>query len=46
MDFLKYFSHNQKIFEAIINLFNNSKPVDILTVSEELKRMGDLDSVG
>ena len=37
---------NQKIFEAIINLFNNSKPVDILTVSEELKRMGDLDSVG
>ena len=37
---------NQKIFEAIINLFNNSKPVDILTVSEELKRMNALDSVG
>ncbi|MFL2573351.1 MAG: replicative DNA helicase [Flavobacteriales bacterium] len=41
-----YKPDNQKIFEAIINLFNNSKPVDILTVSEELKRMGDLDSVG
>ena len=41
-----YKPDNQKIFEAIINLFNNSKPVDILTVSEELKRMGNLDSVG
>ena len=41
-----YKQDNQKIFEAIINLFNNSKPVDILTVSEELKRMGNLDSVG
>ena len=41
-----YKPDNQKIFEAIINLFNNSKPVDILTVSEELKRMGALDSVG
>ena len=41
-----YKPDNQKIFEAIINLFNNSKPVDILTVSEELKRMDALDSVG
>ena len=41
-----YNPDNQKIFEAIINLFNNSKPVDILTVSEELKRMDALDSVG
>jgi len=41
-----YKPDNQKIFEAIINLFNNSKPVDILTVSEELKRMNALDSVG
>ncbi len=41
-----YKPDNQKIFEAIINLFNNSKPVDILTVSEELKRMGVLDTVG
>ena len=41
-----YKPDNQKIFEAIINLFNSSKPVDILTVSEELKRMGDLETVG
>ena len=41
-----YKPDNQKIFEAIINLFNSSKPVDILTVSEELKRMGDLEAVG
>ena len=41
-----YKPDNQKIFEAIINLFNSSKPVDILTVSEELKRMGDLEAIG
>lgn len=37
---------HQKIFKAIINLFNNTQPVDILTVSEELKRMGDLETIG
>ena len=41
-----YKPDHQKIFEAIINLFNNSKPVDILTVSEELKRMDALEQVG
>ena len=41
-----YKPDHQKIFEAIVNLFNNSKPVDILTVSEELKRLGFLESVG
>jgi len=41
-----YKPDHQKIFEAIVNLFNNSKPVDILTVSEELKRMDALETVG
>lgn len=41
-----YKTENQKIFTAIINLFNNTKPVDILTVSEELKRMKELDNIG
>ncbi len=41
-----YKPDHQKIFEAIINLFNNNKPVDILTVSEELKRMDALESIG
>tara|TARA_B100001778_G_C18571335_1_gene622748 strand:+ start:59 stop:1543 length:1485 start_codon:yes stop_codon:yes gene_type:complete len=41
-----YKSEHQKIFRAIINLFNHTQPVDILTVSEELKRMGEIKSVG
>ncbi len=41
-----YKSEHQKIFSAIVNLFNKTQPVDILTVSEELKKMGLLDSVG
>ena len=41
-----YRSEHQKIFRAIINLFNQTQPVDILTVSEELKRMGEIESVG
>ena len=32
-----YKSEHQKIFEAITNLFNHTQPVDILTVTEELK---------
>ena len=35
-----YRIEHQKIFEAITNLFNHTQPVDILTVTEELKRMG------
>ena len=34
-----YKAEHQKIFEAITNLFNHTQPVDILTVTEELKRM-------
>lgn len=41
-----YKSEHQKIFSAIVNLFNKTQPVDILTVSEELKRMGVLKDVG
>ena len=41
-----YKPDHQKIFEAIVNLFNNRKLVDILTVSEELKRMDALEAVG
>ena len=36
----------QKIFEAIVNLFNNTQPVDILTVSEELKRLEMFKEIG
>tara|TARA_B100000287_G_scaffold406883_1_gene431759 strand:- start:112 stop:1587 length:1476 start_codon:yes stop_codon:yes gene_type:complete len=41
-----YVTKHQKIFEAIINLFNNTEPVDILTVAEELKRLNAFDEIG
>ena len=41
-----YKTEHQKIFEAITNLFNHTQPVDILTVTEELKRMDQLEIVG
>ena len=41
-----YVTKHQKIFEAIINLFNNTEPVDILTVAEELKRLNAFDKIG
>ena len=41
-----YKIEHQKIFTAIVNLFNHTQPVDILTVTEELKRMNELDFIG
>ena len=42
-----FYKHShRKIFEAILSIYNNNKPVDLITVSDELKRMGSLDEVG
>lgn len=41
-----YKDAHQKIFQAIINLYDQNKSVDILTVVTELKRLGELESVG
>ncbi len=41
-----YVDAHRRIFDAILNLFRNDKPIDILTVTEELKGRGDLDAVG
>ena len=41
-----YKEAHQQIFEAITNLFGREQPVDLLTVTEELRRMGKLDEVG
>ena len=41
-----YKDSHRKIFEAILNIYNNNKPVDMITVSDELKRSGLLDQVG
>src|SRR5882672_2824630 len=38
-------AHN-RIFTAIQNLFQRSEPIDILTVTQELKRTGELEIVG
>jgi replicative DNA helicase len=44
----EYFQHqiHQVIFQALCNLYFSNKLVDIVTVSEELARMGQLDIVG
>ncbi|MCH2489756.1 MAG: replicative DNA helicase [Flavobacteriales bacterium] len=41
-----YKEAHQHIFEAIHTLFENSEPVDLLTVSAQLKRETKLDAVG
>ena len=41
-----YKLEHQFIYEAIANLFQESNPIDILTVTEELKRLGNLKKAG
>jgi replicative DNA helicase len=41
-----YKEQNGKVFGAMVSLFNRSEPVDILTVTQELKRTGELEFVG
>jgi len=41
-----YKETHQKIYSAIQYLFGKSEPVDILTVTHELKKRGELDLVG
>jgi replicative DNA helicase len=37
---------HQSIFKAMTSLFERSEPVDLITLTEELKRRGDLEKVG
>jgi replicative DNA helicase len=41
-----YKDTHQIIFTAIQNLFKKSEPVDILTLTNELRTMGELDTIG
>ena len=41
-----YKQQNQKIFSVIELLFQNSEPIDILTVTNQLKKEGELQMVG
>lgn len=35
-----------KIYSAMLNLYNKNAPIDLLTITEELRRIGDLEEVG
>ena len=41
-----YKESHQKIFDVIKDLFGKSEPIDILTVTNELKQKGELEVVG
>ena len=41
-----YSDAHQLIYKAILRLFERSQPVDLLTVTEELKKAGDLEKAG
>src|SRR5262247_2362238 len=41
-----YRTAHQKIFEAIVALYNRSERADSITVTEELRKRGDLEAVG
>ncbi len=41
-----YVEANQQIFKAMVSLAQKSMPIDLLTVVEELKFKGELDTVG
>ena len=41
-----YEKAHEKIFAAIVDLAISQRPVDMLTVTEQLKKRGELDEVG
>jgi replicative DNA helicase len=41
-----YKEANQRIYSAIITLFTNSEPIDLLTVTQQLKQEGSFEIVG
>lgn len=41
-----YKDNHKEIYAAIVDLFNNSEPVDLLTVTNQLRKKGKLELVG
>jgi len=41
-----YTAKHQKIYLSILSLFERGNPVDLITLTEELKRRGELDDIG
>ncbi len=50
VDFLRpehfYLERHQVIYRACLHLFETMQPIDILTVGEQLKKSGDMESAG
>ena len=41
-----YLESHRRIFERMAHLMNNSRPIDLITLKEELQRVDELESVG
>jgi replicative DNA helicase len=41
-----YLDSHHKVFEKMIHLMNTSRPIDLITLKEELQRANELESVG
>ncbi|MCB0548035.1 MAG: replicative DNA helicase, partial [Phaeodactylibacter sp.] len=41
-----YLDAHQLIYKAMLRLFEKSQPIDLLTVTEELKKTGELEAAG
>lgn len=41
-----YLQSHRRVYEAIVNLYNQSKPSDVVSVAGELKRLKEFESVG
>ncbi|NMB33171.1 MAG: replicative DNA helicase [Clostridium sp.] len=41
-----YRDDHKEIFEAVIDLYERAEPIDLITISEQLKARGTLDSIG
>jgi len=50
VEFLKpehfYLSEHKLIFDTMIQLFEKQKPIDLVTIQDELKKQGDLKKIG
>lgn len=41
-----YTARHNKVYAAVLNLFERGNPVDLITMTDELKRRGELEDVG
>lgn len=41
-----YLDAHRKVYAAVINCFNANRPIDVVTIATELKRLKELDNIG